>query len=120
MEGEMKGGSTSKVTKQIDGIEIKYTDRTRIESLYAKENERKHHLTENSNSQLLDEEFISDLGLHGEGPAAAAILEGIYIPPASAKPATIDFLQACHANPIIKELSVLLDVVVHYKAQLDS
>jgi hypothetical protein len=79
----MKGGSTSKLTKQVDGREQEYTDRTSIENLCAKENERKRHLTENDSSQLLFEEFIDDIGLHGEGPAIEAVMDGTYIPPAS-------------------------------------
>ena len=120
MEGKIKGGSTSKLTKIINGTEQEYIDRTSIEDLCAKENERKHHLTKNSSSQLLDKGFITDLGLHGEGPSAALVIEGTYIPPASATAATVDFLAACKAHPNAKDYSKLPDVVQRYRNQLDS
>ena len=86
----------------------------------AHENERKHHLTENGTSQFLDKEFIDDLGLHGEGPAITEVMEGTYIAPASATPATIDFLAACKAHPKSKSLAALPDVVQRYKIQKES
>ena len=86
----------------------------------AKENERKHHLTENGNSQLLYKAFISDLGLHGEGPLVTVVIEVKYIPPTLATAATVDFLAACKAHPHINEFSKLPDVVQRYRDQLDS
>jgi len=120
MEGKIKGGSTSKITKKVDGIEQEFTDRTSIENLCAQENERKNHLTENGNSQLLDKEYIDDLGLHGEGPAINEVMKGTYIAPASATPATADFLAACKAHSQAKVLAALPDVVQQYKIQVES
>ena len=68
----------------------------------------------------MDEEFIDDLGLHGEGPAIEAVMDGTYIPPASATSATIDFLAACKAHPQAKILATLPDVVQRYKIQQES
>jgi hypothetical protein len=68
----------------------------------------------------LDEEFIDDLGLHGEGPAIEAVMDGTYIPPASATSATVDFLAACKAHPQAKVLATLPDVVQRYKIQQES
>ena len=120
MEGKVRGGSTYKITTQIDGIETEYTDRSNIEKYCSQENERKHHLTENGNSQLLQEEFIADLGLHGEGPAVGAVLDGTYIPPITATPATADFLTTCVAHPDAKDLATLPDVATRFKHQLTS
>ena len=77
-------------------------------------------MTENSNSQLLDEVFINDLGLHGEGPSASSVILGTYIPPVSATPATVDFLAACKSCTQINIFSQTPDVVQRYKDQLDS
>ena len=120
MEGKLKGGSTSKLTSTVNGRTVEYTDRTSIESLCAKENESKHHLTEKSNSQLLDAVFINDLGLHGEGPSAPSVILGAYTPPVSATPATVDFLAACKSHTTTNNFSQTPDVVQRYKGQLDS
>ena len=102
MEGKIKGRSTYKVTKKINGLEYEYTNRHNIENFCAQENEKKHHLTENGNSQLLNDDFIKDLGLHGEGPEVSSVMKGTYIPPISATEATSDFLAACKAHPSAK------------------
>ena len=43
-------------------------DRTTIDKACAAENQRKYHSPEKGNSQFLSDEYIKDLGHHGEGP----------------------------------------------------
>ena len=68
MEGNLKGGSISKVTvtEGNDNI-MEYTDKTLIEKVIAAENEAKYHQTEGG-SQLLTKSFLKDLGEFGNGP----------------------------------------------------
>ena len=85
-----------------------------VEGVSAEENEVKMHQTEGG-SQLLEDEFIADLGRFGEGPHSNNVLEGTYIPPITATEATVDFLKACkkppnykpppHQTPIIKRFN---------------
>ena len=102
MEGKVSGGSTYKLTTTLEGNVQEHTDKATMEQLCAEENEKKHHQTEDGNSQLLDSEYIDALGLHGEGPEIKYVMDGTYIPPASATPATVDFLKACKVNTKVK------------------
>ena len=104
MEGKIKGGSTSKVTIQSpNGLE-EYTSQHDIDRLCAQVNERKYHQTEDGGSQLLRPEFIADLGHHGEGSQIPRVLDGSYVPPSSASPDTIAYLNACTSSPSSKSL----------------
>ena len=95
MEKKGRGGCTSKVTSKINGIEREFTDRTAIDQVCAEENQRKYHLPETGTSQFLEEQFIKDLGHHGEGPEIDNVLKGTYIPPVHTTTATQDYLSAC-------------------------
>ena len=120
MEGKIRGGSTYKLTTTQDGMVKEYTDKPTIEKLCAEENEKKHHQTEEGNSQLLDPEYIADLGLHGEGSKIQYVMDGTYIPPASATEATVDFLTACKVNEKVESLAATPDVILRYKNQKHS
>ena len=96
----MKGGCTSKGLATVNGVEKDLTNRTEVDLTCAKENQRKYHLPESGNSQLLSEDFIQDLGHHGEGPEIKNVLNGTYVPPQSATSITKDFLlHARHNKP---------------------
>ena len=115
MEGKIKGGNTSKVVVTApDGSIKEFVTKNEVEGVSAEENEAKMHQTEGG-SQLLEDEFIADLGRFGEGPHSNNVLEGTYIPPITATAATADFLKACkkppnykpppHQTPIIKRFN---------------
>ena len=95
MEKKSRGGCTSKVTILKNGIEKEYTDKQLIDQACADENQRKYHLSENGTSQFLDDNFIKDLGHHGEGPDILKVLKGTYISPDHTTVATQDYLDAC-------------------------
>ena len=115
MEGKIKGGNTSKVVVTApDGSIKEFVTKNEVEGVSAEENEAKMHQTEGG-SQLLEDEFIADLGRFGEGPQSNNVLEGTYTPPITATAATADFLKACkkppnykpppHQTPIIKRFN---------------
>ena len=106
IEGKLKGGVTSKIEVTNGNVTTEYTDKQNIEANIMKTNEAKYHQTEGG-SQLLEEEFTAELGLHGEGPEIKKVLEGTYIPPPSATQATKDFLSACRSDSNINTSSVI-------------
>ena len=119
MEGKIKGGSTSKLTTKINGELVEHTDKGSIERIIATANQKKYHVTEGG-SQLLSREYITAFGLHGEGEQIQQVLDGMYIPPASATTATKDFLSACKYNVEAKELARPHDVVHRYRDHVKS
>ena len=99
MEKKVRGGCTSKVITKVNGVEHEHTDRTTIDKVCAAENQRKYHLPETGTSQFLEDEFIQDLGHHGEGPEIDNVLNGTYILPENSTQATTYFLEACATTP---------------------
>ena len=114
MEGKMKGGSTSKLTTQVNGVTTEHTDKDSIESIIAIANEKKYHVTEGG-SQLLSREYIQSFGLHGEGTDIQKVLDGNYIALQSATNATKDFLTACKYDDEARALAQQPDIVDRYK-----
>ena len=119
MEGKIKGGSTSKLTTLVNGHTVEHTDKASIDSLMAAANEKKYHVTEGG-SQLLSREYIESFGAHGEGKDIQAVLDGSFLAPASATPATKDFLSACKYNAEAKDLARRKDVVLRYRDHVKS
>ena len=120
MEKKSKGGCTSKVITRINGIDIEHTDKSTIDKVCAKENQRKYHLPETGTSQLLSDEFIKDLGHHGEGSEVKKVLDGTYSPPNHTTQATKDFLSACATQPSTLHLATRPNVQARYKLQTES
>ena len=115
MEGKTKGGCTSKLITSSNGIETEHTEKVDIEQLCADANEKKYHQTETGSSQLLSEEFISDLGLYGEGSKTNEVLNGTYTPPPSADNNTIDFLNNCKRNQQATDMSTNYCIISRYQ-----
>ena len=120
MEGKLRGGCTSKLTTTVNGVEMEHTDRRDIDTACAAENQRKYHLTECGNSQLLSNRFIQDLGHHGEGTKVPNVLNGTYIHPQITTQATRDFLAACKTDTATLTLSKPPNVTERYKLQRES
>ena len=118
MEGKTKGGSTSKVTTKIEGRDVEVTNKVDIEKLCATENERKYHQTETGNSELLSQEFIQDLGHHGEGPQIQRVLQGTYVPPENTTQDTKDFLNTCKLDQSNDRLDTNDDIIKRYKSHI--
>ena len=120
MEQKSRGGCTSKVTTNVNGVEQEHKDRTTIDKVCANENQRKYHLPESGTSQFLEEAFIKDLGHHGEGPEINNVLNGTYTSPALTTQATEDFLDACTTTPDILSLAKHPTLPYRYKVQTES
>ena len=120
MEKKCRGGCTSKVITTQNGVATEHTDKHAINKACANENQRKYHLTESGTSQFLDEEFIKDLGHHGEGPEIVSVLNGTYVPPEKSTQPTKDFLAACKTPPATLHLGKHPAVPTRYKTHTKS
>ena len=84
-----------------------------MEEVSAEKNEVKVHQTKGVN-QLLDEFFTADLGRFVEVQYTNALLDGTYISPATANPATVNVLQACKRPQHCEISSNLLPIINRY------
>ena len=115
VENVIKGGSTVKVTiKDNNGEDIEITDRSNLEKHILENCERIEHQTENG-SQLLQKDFLNDLGKYGEGPKVNDVLNGTYCFPPTTSEATKDFLTNCKKANNATIPPTQPDIVTRYK-----
>jgi hypothetical protein len=115
IEQRTTAGASSQlnVTNQDGSVSI-LTLQKEIEDAICDVNKKKYHQTEGG-SQLLEQEFIEMLGLHGEGPEVENILKGTFTCPPNTSPATRDFLEACQRPDSIKEIAEPSDPVRRFQ-----
>ena len=114
MEGKSKGESTTQInTTNSDGITTEYTSKEPIEKIIANGNDQNSHQCE-GRSQLLIQQFILDLGEHGERPFTDRVLDGTYVMLEGTSTAISDFLHACKSHVNIGDVPIDQDIRHRY------
>ena len=120
IEQKLRAGATTQVqvTKPTGEVRM-YTDKEDIEKEICNVNEAKYHQTEGG-SQLLQQDFIAKLGLHGEGCEANDVLQGTFNFPPSTTQATREFLTACKKPQTMTDILADPNPVARFKAFVHS
>ena len=107
------GASSQLNITNPDGSVSLLTLQKEIEEAICDVNKKKYHQTEGG-SQLLDQEFIEMLGLHGEGPAVEDVLNGTFEYPPNTSQATREFLETCQQPEHIQQIKESNDPVTRF------
>ena len=94
--------TTQVIVIRDDGSTVEITEKHAMENAIMHENEKKYHQCEGA-CPLLEGRLLQDIGLLGDGPAAASILDGTYVPPPDTDRGTALFLQALKRPPNVTQ-----------------
>ena len=114
MEGQRKGGSTTKVTiDDGEGNVTELTSNIEIDRAIVTGNEKFGHKIEGGN-QLLIPDYIRCLGYNGEGPSTSSVLRGTFTFSLNTTDATRDFITVCKYNLEVATVIHNDDILIQY------